>query len=603
MDDGGELHKGKSALHVAFLILLGLLISLPILRHGFPDLSNDGPNHAAWADDFARQLWSGEWYPRWLTDMNGGLGSPDFFFYPPMHVFVSALFRPLMAARDPHGYWISGYSGVLATVLSGLTAYAWIRTLTTARAAVIGAAAYMIAPYHVAIDLYNRGAAAEYWLFVWLPLVMLSSQGIVRNVPYSTVWLAVTYALCAFSHGTVAAVFAVVPITYVVLFSQPGSRIRQIVRAGTGLAAGIGIAAVYLLPAMLDRNRTYLVDQTSNWGDYRNWWLFQVRNSITEAGTKGAGFPWYLSYKMRVLVITLWMVFFCIATYFMVRRRSTDSRVRHHASFYLGLTLVSFFLMLESSDFVWRAIPVLRLIQISHRLDTMVVMSVAVLTALACAGIAKTRARASVTIIALSILGWFVADMVAARQGYAAWRHIPADRATNLAIMDEKRMEYYILWPIQAPAVALQAPLDFARFVSQHPPKTAAFTGDAPGEVRVVNWRPRHFELDVHSPVPGHIVVNHFYYGGWGALDEQTGAVIPLTPAQGGVMDLAVPQGAYRVAVDLPPDAPERAGRILSLLSLIFCGGLVLWERWALRRPGGARPAPLTQIGAQSYLS
>jgi hypothetical protein len=591
MDGSGELDKSQQALHTAVLILLGLLISFPILLHGSPNLSNDGPNHAAWANNFARQFWSGEWYPRWLTNMNDGLGSPDFFFYPPMHVFVSALFQPLMAARDPHGWWISGYSSVLATVLSGLTAYAWIRTLTTARAALIGAAAYMIAPYHVAIDLYNRGAAAEYWLFASLPLVMLSAQRLVRNVPYSAVWLAITYALCAFSHGTVAAVFAAVPITYVVLFSEAGTRIRQIVRAGAGIAAGIGIAAVYLLPAMFDRNKSYLVDQTSNWGDYRNWWLFQVRNNITEAGTAGAGFPWYLSYKMRVLVITLWMVFYCIATYFMVRGRSSSSRIRNHASFYLGLTLVSFFLMLESSDFVWRALPVLRLIQISHRLDTMVVMAVAVLTAFAWGSFGQRRARASITIIAASIFGWFIADMVAARQGYAEWRPIPAERATNLAIIDEKRMEYYILWPIEAPAVALAAPLDFARFVSQHPPKIAAFTGDAPGEVRVMNWRPRHFELDVHTLLPGHIIVNHFYYQGWRAIDEQTGAAIPLTPAQDGFMDLAVPQGTYGVAVDLPPDLPERAGRILSLLSLLFCGGFVLWERWNLKRSAVAETA------------
>jgi hypothetical protein len=598
MDDGGELDKGEQALHTAVLILLGLLISLPILLHGSPNLSNDGPNHAAWANNFSRQLWSGDWYPRWLTNMNDGLGSPDFFFYPPMHVFASALFWPLVAARDPYGWWISGYSSVLATVLSGLTAYAWIRTLTTARAALIGAAAYMIAPYHVAIDLYNRGAAAEYWLFVWLPLVMLSAQRLVRNVPYSAVWLAVTYALCAFAHGTVAAVFAAVPITYVVLFSQPGSRIRQIARAGAGIAAGIGIAAVYLLPAMLDRKKSYLAGQTSDWGDYHNWWLFQVRNSVTEAGTAGAGFPWYLSYKMRVLVITLWMLLFCIATYVMVRRRSSSSRIRNHASFYLGLTLVSFFLMLESSDFVWRALPVLRLIQISHRLDTMVVMAVAVLTAFACASFGPGRARASITIIALCIFGWFIADMVAARQGYSEWRHIPAERAANLAIMDEKRMEYYILWPVQAPAVALQAPVDFTRFVSQHPPKTAAFTGYAPGEVGVMNWRPRHFELNVHTLVPGHIIVNHFYYEGWRATDERSGAAIPLTPAPGGLMDLAVPQGAYGVAVDLPPGMPERAGRVLSLLSLLFCGGFAFWERWNLKRSGGARSATLTRTGA-----
>ena len=27
-------------------------------------------------DQFSAQVWAGEWYPRWLTDVNAGLGSP-----------------------------------------------------------------------------------------------------------------------------------------------------------------------------------------------------------------------------------------------------------------------------------------------------------------------------------------------------------------------------------------------------------------------------------------------------------------------------------------------------------------------------------------------
>lgn len=579
IDNGAEPDKVEHAIHIAILIVAGLLLSWPALLHGFPALSNDGPNHAVWSNNYARQLWSGDWYPRWLSNMNDGLGSPDFFYYPPLHAFVSALFWPLVAARDPYGYLISGFSAVLATLLSGLTAYAWIRTLTTARAAVAGAVAYMVVPYHVAIDLYNRGAAAEYWLFVWLPLVMLYAQRIVGNVPYSAVWLAVTYALCAYSHGTVAAVFAAVPIAYVVLFSQPGSRIRQIFLAGAGIATGIGLAAVYLLPASLDRYKAFVADQTVGWGDYRNWWLFQIRNSVTEAGTIGAGFPWYLSYKMRVAVITVWMAGFCIAAYFIIRSRSSSSRTRSHAAFYTGLTVVCFFLNLESSDFIWRMSSVLRLIQIAHRLDTMISMSAAVLAAMVWESLGRQRTRAGIALLSICVFGWFAADMAAARQGYARWRHIPAERAASAVIRNKKQMEYYILWPIEAPAVQLAAPADFDRFVLAHPPKTAAFTGNGSGLVQVRNdWRPRHFELSVRSPAPGHIIVNHFYYQGWTAVQKETGAAIPLTHTPEGLMDLAVPQGDYTVAIDLPRDLPERAGAYISLFSIFFCGALALWE-------------------------
>ncbi len=140
-------------------------------------------------------------------------------------------------------------------------------------------------------------------------------------------------------------------------------------------------------------------------------------------------------------------------------------------------------------------------------------------------------------------------------------------------------MEYYILWPIEAPAIQLMATEDFDRFLSVHPPRTAAFVGNGPGQVQVMNdWRPRHFELSVRSPAPGHIIMNHFYYQGWTAVQKETGAAIPLTHTPEGLMDLAVPQGEYTVAIALPRDLPERAGAYISLFSVFFCGALALWE-------------------------
>jgi len=37
-----------------------------------------------WTKSFDSRLWSGGWYPRWLMNMNGGLGSATFYFYPPL---------------------------------------------------------------------------------------------------------------------------------------------------------------------------------------------------------------------------------------------------------------------------------------------------------------------------------------------------------------------------------------------------------------------------------------------------------------------------------------------------------------------------------------
>src|SRR5271167_3863513 len=118
-------NRRQTAMHLAILLALSLLVSWPLLIHGAPDLSIDGADHARWAKQFATQLWHGDLYPRWFTNVNGGYGGPSGFFYPPLNNYVSSVFWPLVGARDPQGWRITGYSIALSQMLSAITAYLW----------------------------------------------------------------------------------------------------------------------------------------------------------------------------------------------------------------------------------------------------------------------------------------------------------------------------------------------------------------------------------------------------------------------------------------------------------------------------------------------
>lgn len=58
----------------------------------------------------------------------------------------------------------------------------------------------MVAPYHLAIDLYTRGAVAELWGFVWLPFVMLFVAAQARRTKGTFLGIAITYALLMMTH-------------------------------------------------------------------------------------------------------------------------------------------------------------------------------------------------------------------------------------------------------------------------------------------------------------------------------------------------------------------------------------------------------------------
>src|SRR6185312_77191 len=555
------------------------------------DLSNDGLDHARFNSNFAAQFWQGDLYPRWLSEVNGGLGGAAYYFYPPLQGFVASLFWPFVHNADPYGWFIAGYACILATVLAGIAAFIWLRTFGRPAAALFGAAVYMIAPYHLSIDVYNRGAAAECWIFVWLPLLMLAAQGVASNTRHSTAGMAISYALCIYSHATVAACSAALPFAYVVIFSQKSHRWRAVFSTVLGLGLGVGLASMFLMPAVLDQSKTWVSLQTEGWGDYRNWWLFQIRDKITETGTQGTGIPWYLSYKMRILVITLWTVAFSGASYWLVRRGSKSEQARRLAAFYIGLTFLMLFLMLRQSDIFWRVVPVLRLMQFPHRLSTFLVIGAAALSCLAFAHLKQKGAGYATALIVLSAAGWIASDAIFARQAYSAWRYVPPDRAAQNAGMLRTQKEHYAFWPKSARAIELSTIPALEEFIARNPPKKAYLTGAAAAGTAIIeSWKPRMVLLKVSAPAPGVLILNHFFMDGWRARLEGNQVTLPLSPTRpDGLIAVDVPAGVFNLDIDLPPDAAERRGKLISLASLGIVATLLLGARRS-RWPVSGKP-------------
>ncbi|MEP6995769.1 MAG: hypothetical protein ABI968_14700, partial [Acidobacteriota bacterium] len=109
-------------LALAVMLTAGLMLALPLFFCGFPKLSQDGAIHAAASSRFASQLWNGEAYPRWIQDMNGGLGSVIRFYYLPFAYYAAAVFRRLFA-NDEAGWRPLGLSAGLALAGSGVAVY------------------------------------------------------------------------------------------------------------------------------------------------------------------------------------------------------------------------------------------------------------------------------------------------------------------------------------------------------------------------------------------------------------------------------------------------------------------------------------------------
>ncbi len=193
-----------------------------------------------WADQFADQLRQGALYPRWLPASHDGLGSPVFYYYPPLAFYPAGL---LGAAGVPT------YAAILATfglgfAASGAAMYRWLKGWAVHPLA--GALFYMAAPYHV-VDFYGRGALAEFCAIALLPLIALGLKRVAEGRGIALAALA--YAAIIATHlplALLASLFLVAPYALVLAKGRPG----ELLRFAPPLALGIGLAAFYLVPAL-----------------------------------------------------------------------------------------------------------------------------------------------------------------------------------------------------------------------------------------------------------------------------------------------------------------------------------------------------------------
>ena len=348
------MRNGLARAHLAVLIGAALVVCAPVLWRGAPARAHDGAHHARWSNQFCRQLWGGEAYPRWLADENGGLGGAAFFFYPPLPFYAGCAVWPAVRAHDPYGWRTAGISFTLAMLLSGLTAYLWLRDLTGERAALFGALFYLLAPYHAAIDLYTRGALSETWSVVWMPLVLLFTMRVVRGERWALRGLAISYALLVFSHLAVTLIFS--PVVLILAM-----RNRALLRVAAALALGASLAAIYLVPAMLTQSNVSMEVTNTGFYDYHHWWIVQ---------------PPLTPFKTWMLVTAAATAAYAAALY-------------RFSRFYVALAAAALFFMTPLSEPVWWLFEPLKMLQFPWRFNVLLVLAAAALSGLAHARISR----------------------------------------------------------------------------------------------------------------------------------------------------------------------------------------------------------------------
>ena len=541
-----------------WVVLLVLPALAPLARPGFFE-SHDGIFHVYRLAALDRAVRAGVLYPRWFPEFAFGYGHPVLNFYGPLSYYWGLPFT-LLGAGD-----VLATKLILATglVASALGLYAFARLYLDRLPALVAGVLYAYLPYHL-LDLYVRGAVAEFLAFVWFPLILLAFHRLLDETEGRRwlTWLAIaglTLAALVLTHSLSAFIFA--PVLGAYLLFRLATRLegRSLGRLFLALALAATLSAFYWLPVLAESHYVGLASTTSE-GYQRHFlaptelfsldpaYRYEVRDPIT--------FP--LGWVQGLVLVA--------APGLLLLRRW-----RRPAVFFLAVALASAWMLTSPSQPAWEAFePGLAFLQYPWRFQALTVLATAMLAGLllqALAGASRPGAGVAAVVVLAATGAWALAALpvTPTRPPLSVvdmWAH---DRDLG-QVGSTWTGEYVPIW-VKEQRWAISHPLEEPADDVTAPPVAERLTLTGVGYTRY------HFALE--SEAETSLVLHQFYYPGWEARWQ--GEVIPARPVGSlGLAAFDLPPGEGHLVLRLALAPAQRWGSLASLLAAFAVAVLLL---------------------------
>jgi hypothetical protein len=581
-------NERRTKLLIAMLCIgLSALAVVPFFFMGSSDNGNDAfelrmPTthdmflHYDQMRSFYNGLAAGEIYPRWEADTNRGFGAPTMSYYPPGIYYVTSAFYAV--TRD----WLRTLldAHLVIMIAAGAAVYVYARRAMGRAAAIAVMAAYIFLPYHT-LDMYHRGAMAELLVFVWMPLMLLFGEELLklpsletrkRSLVLNIVGLAAVYGAFLWSHPPTAYQFTLGFGVYVLVLAVWRREWKGLVAVGLAMTLGIGLAAVYLMPAAIEQNLIHREYIAETW-PYHKTYIFVhdlYKNDVHNAFFKLIDAVWITGTAMIALgaITLLWL-----RRHLLGAVQSLNQRV----TLWIILGSLASFMMTSVSMPIGKLIPRIEIGVFTWRMLSITTLVVALLAgAFAKAAIesaAKSLRADKLLFAALSAL------IVVGGAGFSA---IAVARPMSGADVFEPEAEH-LNWatiPSTAPANPTELP-------DEVPP--AELATEENGEVVVEEWKPQHRVMRASLKTDDELWIRTFNFPGWTATVD--GQEVPIKSSEElGSIEIQLGAGTHRVTLDFVDTKARSTFRIVSLCSLVALTALVVMP--FVRRKSGDVAGP-----------
>ena len=360
-DELEMIEKLKKKWPFFLIFLLSWWAIKPLFQVGFFPMHDD--EQIARLYELHQALSTGQFPPRWIANLGFGYGYPFYNFYPPFVYYFGEVFHLL------------GFSLISATkivmilgfILSGFFMYLLAKEFFGKIGGIVAAIFYIYAPYH-ALDLYVRGALAEFYSFVFLPAIFWSTFKLVKEK--SKKWLIINTVFLCFlllSHNLITIIFLPFYFIYAIYLICLKKQKKQIfLMILTSFLLFLGLSCYFWLPAFFERKYT-LVNEilTRELASYKLHFVYlrQLWQSTWGYGGSLFGLEDGISFEVgKPHLILSFLAGFLSLFLFWKKKKKNSFSILCFLFFVFSLFMISF-----HSQFIWDRLKLLWYLQFPWR--------------------------------------------------------------------------------------------------------------------------------------------------------------------------------------------------------------------------------------------
>ena len=551
------------------VLLLVLLAGLPTLQLR-QMTGHDAFEYLPRTVEFFRGLVEGQMLPRWAPDLSSGYGQPFFLFNPPAIYYVTSAFHGL-------GYPIVASLNLAALVLlavAGIGMYGYAREFFGQAGGLAAGAAYAFAPF-LLINLYVRQALADYTAMAFIPWAL---WGLCRwlgsgttGKPWHLVVAAAATALILLSSNPVSLITMPVLALYVLFLAWRARSWPALGRGAWAIGLGIGLAAFFWLPALVERGWVQTGRLLSGYLNYGNHFVYlhQLIYSPWGYGLSLPGPDDGMSFSLGPVHLALLAASLLLALKLRDRLRRGGGGWAHFW-FFIGLLGLAAFLVTDNSILLWNGVPLLQYLEFPWRILVLAAVATAFIAGFLFSVVRIPRQRRQLLVAVLG--GLLLTGLGHARpEGYydtTDAEYSPATiAATGIEVTTAR--EYEPIWTTARPEVP--APADRLLLIG--------------GEVRVRNSRVTGHRQEwlIEAGGPAQLRAATYYYPGWQlTVDGERRPVTVQNPY--GLIDFTLESGSHEVVLAFGSTPLRSWATVISAAALVLLLGTAMWCRLRSQR-------------------